>query len=146
MKAPRVYVRDSGLLHHLLGVRSEKELLSHPKCGSSWEGYAIEETLTTVRPEEAYFWATHQGAELDLLLFAGGRRIGVEIKRVDAPATTASMRIALADLKLDHLFVLYPGTRRYELADRISVLPFGTLAQPVSEWLQPIRARRARSQ
>jgi len=146
VKAPKVYVRDSGLLHHLLGVRSEKELLSHPKCGSSWEGYAIEETLKAVGPDQAYFWATHQGAELDLLLFTGGRRIGVEVKRADAPATTASMRIALADLKLDHLFVLYPGTRRYELADRISVLPLTTLAQPPSDWLQPIRARRPRSQ
>jgi predicted AAA+ superfamily ATPase len=145
VKAPKVYVRDSGLLHHLLGVRSDRELLSHPKCGSSWEGYAIEETLKAVRPDQAYFWATHQGAELDLLLFTGGRRIGLEVKRADAPAATASMRIALTDLGLDHLFVIYPGTRRYELAHRITVLPVTVLAQPPSEWLQPIRARRSRS-
>lgn len=145
VKAPKVYVRDSGLLHHLLGVRSDKELLSHPKCGSSWEGYAIEETLKAVRPDQAYFWATHQGAELDLLLFTDGRRIGLEVKRADAPATTASMRIALADLRLDHLLVVYPGTRRYELADRITVLPVTALAEPPSEWLAPIRARHRRS-
>jgi uncharacterized protein len=144
VKAPKVYVRDSGLLHQLLGVRTERDLLSHPQSGSSWEGYAIEETLKSVRPDQAYFWATHQGAELDLLLFVGDRRLGVEVKRADAPAITPSMRIALADLRLDHLFVLYPGTRRYQLADRITVLPLTTLAEPASDWLPPMRARRSR--
>ena len=143
IKAPKVYVRDSGLLHHLLGVRTERDLLSHPKSGSSWEGYAIEETLKSVRPDQAYFWATHQGAELDMLLFVGGRRIGFEVKRADAPAITPSMRIALADLRLDHLFVLYPGTRTYELADRITVLPLAALAQPARDWLPEVRARRS---
>jgi Domain of unknown function (DUF4143) len=80
VKAPKVYVRDSGLLHALLGIRTEGELLAHPKRGASWEGYAVEEILKVIEPDETYFWATHQGAELDLLLFKGGRRFGIEIK------------------------------------------------------------------
>ena len=87
-----MYVRDSGLLHALLGVRTETELLAHPKSGASWEGYAVEEILKMVEPDEAYFWATHQGAELDLLLFKGGRRFGVEIKRMDAPTLMPKRR------------------------------------------------------
>lgn len=123
VKSPKVYVADPGILHALLGVRTEAELLSHPKCGASWEGYVLGEALRAVEPDEAYFWATYQGAELDLLAFRDGRRIGFEAKRADAPTLTPSMRIALADLRLDRLFVLYPGEKRYELADRVTVLP-----------------------
>jgi len=123
VKSPKVYVADPGILHALLGVKTEAELLSHPKCGASWEGYVLGEALRAVEPDEAYFWATHQGAELDLLAFRDGRRIGFEAKRADAPALTPSMRIALADLGLDRLFVLYPGEKRYDLADRVTVLP-----------------------
>ncbi|MGH2603343.1 MAG: DUF4143 domain-containing protein, partial [Dehalococcoidia bacterium] len=125
VKSPKVYVRDSGLLHALLGVGSRRDLEHHPKVGASWEGYAIEEVLKALRPDEAYFWATHQGAELDLLLFQRGRRIGVECKRMDAPVLTPSMRIALADLKLDRLWVVYPGPRRYTLARKVEVVPLG---------------------
>lgn len=128
VKAPKVYVRDSGLMHALLGIRSAKDLLSHPKCGASWEGYAIEEILKIFEPEQAYFWATHQGAELDLLLFKGGRRIGIEIKRADAPAITPSMRIAIADLGLNRLIVLYPGSRTYDLNSQVRVMPLDSLA------------------
>ena len=128
VKAPKVYVRDSGLLHALLGLASEREILSHPKVGASWEGYAIEEALRVVRPEAAYFWATHTGAELDLLLFKGGRRYGVEVKFQDAPRVTASMRIALSDLRLEHLTVLYPGDLRYDLDRRVTVVPLAQLA------------------
>lgn len=128
VKSPKVYVRDSGLLHHLLGIRTETELLAHPKCGASWEGYAIEETLKVVEPDQAYFWATHQGAELDLLLFKNGRRYGVEVKRQDAPVLTPSIRAARADLRLDHLTVLYPGSRTYRLAPRVRVVPLTALA------------------
>lgn len=128
VKAPKVYVRDSGLMHALLGIRTASDLLSHPKCGVSWEGYAIEEILKIFQPEQAYFWATHQGAELDLLLFKGGRRIGVELKRADAPAITPSMRIAIADLGLDRLIVLYPGSRTYDLNSQVRVMPLGSLA------------------
>ena len=123
VKAPRIYVRDTGLLHFLLGVRDERQLLAHPKCGASWEGYAIEEAIRAVEPDEAYAWATYQGAELDLLLFKDGRRLGVEAKRADAPALTRSMQIALNDLGLDRIAVLYPGTRRYRLAERIEAVP-----------------------
>lgn len=129
VKAPKLYLRDSGLLHHLLGITSERALLGHPKCGASWEGYAIEEVLNLVQPDEAYFWATYQGAELDLLLFKNGRRLGVEVKRMDAPRLTPSMRIAVEDLKLEQLVVLYPGPTAYSLAERVRVVPISTLAE-----------------
>lgn len=124
VKSPKVYFRDSGLLHQLLGIRSPAELLSHPKCGASWEGFVMEELFALAEPDEAYFWATHAGAELDLLMFSHGKRIGVEIKRADAPRLTPSMRTALEDLNLDRLLVVYPGTQRYSLAERVEVVPF----------------------
>lgn len=129
VKAPKVYVRDTGLLHALLGIANQHDLESHPKVGASWEGYAVEEVLKSFGPDEAYFWATHNGAELDLLLFKNGRRIGIEIKRADAPTLTPSMRIALADLKLDHLYVLYPGERAYPLAKNVEVLPLAAFVK-----------------
>ena len=127
VKAPKIYVRDSGLLHALLGVGTQLELEHHPKLGASWEGYAVEETLKALRPDEAYYWATHNGAEIDLVLFKGGKRIGVECKRADAPVLTLSMRIALADLKLDKLIVVYPGERRYRLDRKVEVVPLREL-------------------
>jgi predicted AAA+ superfamily ATPase len=123
VKSPKIYVRDSGLLHTLLGISRQRDLEQHPKVGASWEGYAVEEVLKSFRPDEAYYWATHNGAELDLLLFKNGRRIGIECKRADAPQLTPSMRTALADLKLDHLYVLYPGARRYTLGKNVEVMP-----------------------
>jgi len=124
VKSPKVYFRDSGLLHQLLGIRALPELLSHPKCGASWEGYVIEEIIGSLHPDEVYFWATHAGAEIDLLLFKDGRRIGVEIKRADAPRLTPSMRTALEDLRLDSLVVVYPGDRRYPLTEGVEAVPF----------------------
>src|SRR5437867_4299955 len=123
VRAPKIYVRDSGLLHALLGITDRRNLELHPKVGASWEGYAVEEVLKALRPDEAYFWATHQGAELDLVLFKHGRRIGVECKRMDAPTLTRSMRIALQDLCLDRMLIVYPGERRYRLAERVEVVP-----------------------
>jgi predicted AAA+ superfamily ATPase len=123
VKSPKVYFRDSGLLHHLLGIRTMNDLLHNPKSGASWEGYIIEEVLKEVQPDEAYFWATHAGAELDLLIFRDGRRLGVEVKRVDAPRITPSMRVAMEDLALDRLIVIYPGERRYALASKIEAIP-----------------------
>ena len=123
VKAPKIYLRDTGLLHALLGIRSRVELLSHPKLGASWESLVIEQLLLAFEIDHAYFWATHQGAELDLLLMRGARRIGVEIKRSDAPALTPSMRSALVDLRLDRLWVIYPGERRYALHERVTVVP-----------------------
>ncbi len=129
VKAPKVYVRDSGLLHALLGVGSRRELELHPKVGASWEGYAVEEVLKALQPDEAYYWATHQGAEIDLLLMKRGRRIGIECKRMDAPLLTPSMRIAMEDLKLDELRVVYPGERRYNLSKKIAVVPLAEMVR-----------------
>lgn len=128
VKSPKVYFRDTGVLHHLLGIRGERELLNHPACGASWEGYVIEEAIRVVSPDEAYFWATHNGAELDLLLVKNGRRIGIECKRTDAPRLTTSMRTSLTDLELDRLVVVYPGIRRYSLTEGVEVLPLVELA------------------
>jgi len=127
VKSPKVYFRDTGLLHYLLGVRTEKELWTHPKYGASWEGYVIEESLKAVAPEEAFFWATHQGAEIDLVLIKDGRLLGVECKRVDAPRLTPSMRIALDDLKLERIAVVYPGAKRFPLAERVEAVPLDAL-------------------
>lgn len=130
VKAPKVYLRDSGYLHALLGLRAYADLLRHPRCGASWEGFALEQVLRIAQPDEAYFWRTHTGAELDLLMFKYGRRVGVEFKRMDAPALTPSMRIAMADLKLDALYVVYPGDRRYRLGDGIEAVPLAHFAAP----------------
>jgi predicted AAA+ superfamily ATPase len=129
VKSPKVYFRDSGLLHYLLGIRSNLDLQNHPKSGASWEGYAIEEVLKAVVPDEAYYWATHNGAELDLLLLKDGRRIGVECKRVDAPRLSLSMRTALEDLELERIFVIYPGELTYPITDRVTALPISTLGK-----------------
>jgi len=122
------HVRDSGLLHQLLGISTQADLDRHPKLGASWEGFVVESILGSLQPDAAYFWATHQGAELDLLLFANGKRYGVEIKRADAPVLTPSIRIALADRKLSRLIVIYPGDKRYRLADRVTAVPAAELA------------------
>jgi predicted AAA+ superfamily ATPase len=127
VKAPKVYFRDMGLLHCLLGIRSEKDLLTHPKCGASWEGYVIEEAIKSMQPQEVYFWATHNRAELDLLMVIGNLKIGLECKRMDAPRLTPSMRTALKDLELDRLLVVYPGEKAYKLSDRIEVVPLSRI-------------------
>jgi uncharacterized protein len=123
IKSPKVYVRDSGLVHQLLGIRTAADLQRHPKMGASWEGYLVEQVLATLAPDEAYFWGTHGGAELDLLLFKSGRRYGIEVKRTDAPRRTPSMASALADLGLEALAVIYPGDRRFEIDRRIVAVP-----------------------
>ena len=130
VKAPKIYLRDSGLLHELLGIADPDALLRHPKCGASWEGFALDQVLRMARPDQAYFWATHAGAELDLLMLKDGRRVGVEFKRSDAPHLTPSMQIAIHDLALDALYVVYPGERRYALADRVEVVPLRGIVPP----------------
>jgi predicted AAA+ superfamily ATPase len=130
VKAPKVYVRDSGLLHALYGIESAKELLEHPKVGASWEGFVLEQVLMKQTQDEAYFWATHQGAEIDLILRCGQRMYGIECKRADAPRLTPSMRIALEDLQLERIVVLYPGNKRYALAEQVEVVPLAELDQP----------------
>ncbi len=130
VKSPRIYLRDPGLLHLLLGVRNRRELLSHPKLGASWEGFALDQTIRLLDANrEAFFYRTHAGAELDLLIVRGTKRYGFEFKFGDAPHTTKSMHTALEDLKLDKLFVVYPGSRRYALDSRIDVLPLENLAE-----------------
>jgi len=127
VKAPKIYFRDTGLLHALLGIRHLPQLLAHPLSGASWEGFALEQVLRIAQPDQAYFWSTHQGAELDLLLFKDGRRVGVEFKRSDAPKLTPSMRIALEDLRLDALYVVYPGQHRYPIAPLVQAVPLTAL-------------------
>jgi predicted AAA+ superfamily ATPase len=122
LRSPKVYIRDSGLLHALLDLESRDQLMGHPKVGASWEGFVIEQVLALLRCRDAYFWGTHQGAELDLMVTQGGKRYGFEMKMSDAPTLTKSMRIALEDLKLAGLFVVYPGRESYPLDDRTEVL------------------------
>jgi len=129
VKAPKVYIRDTGVLNSLLGIKTEADILRHPSCGASWEGYVIEEVIHSVEPDDVYYWATHNGAEIDLVLFKDGRMYGVEVKRADAPAMTPSMRIALEDLKLERIAVIYPGEKSYELHKKISVIPFGSIVR-----------------
>ena len=123
VKSPKVYLRDSGVLHHLLGVQAMRDLAAHPRHGASWEGFALEQILLAHGQRDAYFYGTHRGAELDLLLLRRGRRWGFEFKCTDAPRTTKSMRVVVDDLKLEHLWVVYPGDREYPLADAVTALP-----------------------
>lgn len=123
VKSPKVYLRDSGILHHLLGLGEMLELRTHPRYGASWEGFALEQTLIAHGARDAYFYGTQRGAELDLLLLRRARRWGFEFKCTDAPVTTKSMHVALADLKLEHLWVIYPGAQRYPLTEKITALP-----------------------
>lgn len=132
VKSPKIYFRDTGLLHQLLGIRSEQELLSHPKSGASWEGYVIEEILRASEPEEAYFWASHQGAEIDLIMFKHGHMYGVECKKVDAPKLTPSIRTALTDLDLERVAVVYPGSQRYPISDRVEAVPLNAVPQGIT--------------
>jgi hypothetical protein len=124
VKAPKVYLRDTGVLHTLLGIRSLSDLERHPKVGASWEGFMLAEVVRRLgaEPGECFFWATHGGAELDLLVVRGRRRRGFEFKRTTAPAPTRSMHVALADLALDHLDVVHAGADSYPLAPKIRAL------------------------
>ena len=123
VKSPKVYLRDSGLLHALLGLPNARTLSGHPKIGASFEGFAVEQILAAFDTQDAYFWGTHGGAELDLFIRHHGKRYGFEFKYADAPGSTRSMRVALQDLRLDHLWVVYPGEDAYSLDERLSVVP-----------------------
>ncbi len=122
VKSPKVYIRDSGVLHALLGVPDQHSLSAHPKVGASWEGFVIEQIVAWAGERNCYFWATQGGAELDLLVLAGGRRFGFEIKRTERPSVTKSMRIAISDLNLERLFVVYTGADRFPLDTNIECL------------------------
>ena len=137
VKSPKIYIQDSGLLHQLLGISSERDLLTHPKIGASWEGYVIEEVLSVLQPDDAWFWATHQGAEIDLVLRKSGQMIGVECKRSDAPRMTPSIRTALLDLNLDRVIVVYPGNKRFSLSEQVEAVPLKDFAsdKPLINWV-----------
>jgi predicted AAA+ superfamily ATPase len=121
VKSPKIYFRDSGLFHTLQGIDSEVALMTHPKVGSSWEGFAVEQILSTLLTDDAYFYSVHGGSELDIYL--PNRQIGFEIKRQDAPRLSRSMQIVIEDLKLEELLIVYPGKRAYPISDRIRAVP-----------------------
>lgn len=123
VKSPKLFFRDSGILHSLLSIQNEHDLHGHPRLGASWEGFALEETLRCFRYPDAYFWGTYSGAELDLLLAFNGKRHGFEFKCAEAPKSTKSMHVAVADLGLEHLWIVHPGKHAYPLAERISAIP-----------------------
>lgn len=127
VKAPKIYFRDTGLLHSLLDIRDYHKLLGQPQLGASWEGFVIEQILLHFRPAEAYFWSTYSGAEVDLYINYKGFRYGFEVKFNEAPTVSKSMRIATADLGLDHLWVVYPGKKQYQVHGNVSVLPIEDL-------------------
>jgi hypothetical protein len=133
VKAPKVYVRDSGLLHTLLGLETFPALEGHPKLGASWEGFGLEQVLRITGDHEAYFWATHSGAELDLLVHWHGKRWGFEFKYADGPVMTKSMHIALEDLKLERIFAVYPGKDAYPMHDRVEALPLAQLHKRLAQ-------------
>ena len=123
VKAPKVYFRDSGLLHHLMDIPTRHHLLGHPKVGASWEGFAIEQVLRRFEPAQPCFWSTHGGAELDLVFLHEGKKLGFEIKFTEAPKVTPSMRTAMVDLGLDHLWVVHPGEHRFPMDAGMTAVP-----------------------
>ena len=127
VRAPKIYIRDSGILHALLQLRTLADLQGHPQFGASWEGFALEHVIGTLETRDTYFWATHAGAELDLFVMVEGKRYGFEFKYADAPGRSRSMHAAIQDLYLDHLWVVYPGQQGYVLHDKISVSPISAL-------------------
>lgn len=133
VRAPKIYVRDSGLLHALLDIRTARQLEMHAKVGASWEGFVIDQVIQALdaASHECYFWRTHAGAELDLLVIRGARRIGVEVKRTTAPALTPSMRSAMTDLKLSQLYVVHAGEETFLLAKKVQAVAFANLLQVV---------------
>ncbi len=127
VKSPKIYIRDSGLLHYLLGIESINMLRTHPKYGASWEGFALEQVIAILGDQNIFFWGTLRGAELDLFIMKGNRRIGFEFKCADAPRMSKSMHIAIQDLKLDHLYVIYPGDLKYPLNEVTTAVPISML-------------------
>ncbi len=134
VKSPKIYLRDSGILHALLGIRNQEALESHPKLGASWEGFCIEQILARHGDREAFFWATHASAELDLLLLKDGEPFGIEFKNSDHPIVTKSMRIALNDLSLKHLYIVYRGNDTIALDATITAVPLSFLLTPQAFW------------
>ena len=133
VKSPKVYINDSGILHSLLNLVDFKDLETHPKVGASWEGFVLHQIIRTIgaHQKECFFWATHAGAELDLMVVRGRQRLGFEIKRTSAPKVTPSMRSALKDLKLDRLEIIYPGEHSFLLDNKIRAVSFENLLSEI---------------
>jgi len=133
VKSPKIYFADTGLLHTLLQTDTKEEILGHPRLGASWEGFALHQVIARAgaRPEECFFWATHGGAELDLLVVRGKTRLGFEFKRTDAPRITPSMRSALSDLRLEALYVIHAGEHSFPMGERIRAVPIGRLLEMI---------------
>jgi len=128
VKAPKIYIRDSGVLHTLLQLPTRADVQGHPKLGASWEGFALEQLLTLLETKDNYFWSTYSGAELDLLVMIGSKRYGFEFKYSDAPGHTRSMSVAIQDLSLEHLWVVYPGNQEYPLDAKSSAIPASSIS------------------
>lgn len=143
VKAPRIYVRDSGLLHALMKLDGLAALEAHPKLGASWEGFALEQVLSMTGDRDAYFWSTYSGPELDLLVFWHGKRVGFEFKYNDSPDLTKSMRLAMQDLKLNWLFVVYPGGQSLRLAERVELVPIRNLPERLGRFVAVDRVPQA---
>jgi hypothetical protein len=133
VKSPKIYFRDSGLLHGLLNLPNFHALSGHPRVGASWEGFALEEFLRIVKPSEAFFWATYNSIEIDLFFLHRGHRYAVEAKFNEAPKITRSMQTVLRDLALDHLWIIYPGEQRYPVHEKITVCPLRDISGLSSE-------------
>jgi hypothetical protein len=138
VKAPKIYIRDSGVLHTLLQIGSLHGLRGHPKLGASWEGFALEQTLAVLQTRDAYYWATHAGTELDLLVLLRTKRYGFEFKYGDGPRATRSMHSAVRDLKLDHLWIVYPGVHAYPVHEQITAWPLQDMAGLVEKTQRPV--------
>jgi predicted AAA+ superfamily ATPase len=133
VKRPKIYFRDSGLLHTFMGTNSESELLNHPRLGASWEGFALEQSMThlNIKEDEAFFWAVHTGAELDLVFQRKGRLWGIEVKYQEAPTATKSMHSALTELNLAHLWIIFPGDRGYPIGQDITAVGLNRMKEIV---------------
>ena len=137
VKSPKIYMRDSGIVHALLNIVDMHNLWSNPRVGASWEGFALSQFMQIVRPSQAYFWSTHSGAELDLLFFHQGRRFGVEFKFSEAPSVTKSMHIALNDLNLEQLWIISPTPHYYPVEKKISFWPIHNLPKLATQLATP---------
>ncbi|RLA93139.1 MAG: hypothetical protein DRG83_21425 [Deltaproteobacteria bacterium] len=129
VKSPKVYVRDTGILHALLGMETERDLYYNPRLGASWEGFVVEQIVTMAHNADIYFWATHAGTELDAMLMGGTKRIGIEIRYTDAPKITKSIRMAMKDLNLDYVYIVYPGRKTFPLEKKIDALSIRDLSR-----------------
>lgn len=134
VKSPKIYVRDTGLLHALLNIEDTHELQGHPKVGASWEGFALEQVLSVVGERGTYFWSTHTGAELDLLLMRKGKHFGIEFKRTSGPGMTKSLHSAFDTLKLAQAWVVYPGEKRYPIGKNVEALPLKSISEVLSSF------------